>query len=308
MPRFAIALVAAACGCADADGAPATQPAPPVTPHRVDLRDRPQPFAATIEVPADAVIHDAVTFGVDASGLTTDSPEIHISTAGGSLILLRGAEPAAQDAHYHGARYHLVGERINRDAWARSYGLHDDTCFATGGAPAADVRCISENFEVPCEVAKRLFEICATLEPSGTPVDPPVNLAKTFPHTTSPSDRAVLGSLAVAIAGDHRVAFEAFVPPAGIVIGKRRITASRIHKALETTSIAKLTGLCTGTDCLWSDSTNERHDDSSIEMTPDSLSMSSKNVVRLTRQRDGSWKLAAIVEVALPGDRSGEAP
>lgn len=279
-----------------------------MAPHRVDLRALPHPLAATIELPADAMIHDSVTSGMTGSGLSTDSPEIHIAVTGGSLILMRGAQPAARDVETNGLQYQLVSERINRDAWARSYGLRQGTCLATGGAPAADVQCISENVEVPCEVAKRLMEICATLEPAGTPVDPPINLAKTFSNTTSPAARSVLGSLAVAIADDHRVAFEAFVPPAGVMIGKRRVSAARIHAALETTSVVKVTGLCDGNggDCLWSDTSRFRHDDTVIEMTPDTLSIGSLHVVRLARQRDGSWKLDAIVEID-PHDGSHEA-
>jgi hypothetical protein len=172
----------------------------------------------------------------------------------------------------------------------------------TGGSKAADVRCHTHELKIACDAAKQLVEVCATLEANGPPVVPPTNLATTFPNTTSPEARTALGAVAVAIVKDNRAAFEMLVAPAGITIGKRRLSPSKLHDALATKSVGQLTGLTCQHDCVWTDNTSGSHDGAHVEMTPDTVSYGIQHVVRLDHQRDGSWKIVAIADVDLGRD------
>ncbi|HEV7557526.1 MAG TPA: hypothetical protein VGO00_18810, partial [Kofleriaceae bacterium] len=280
MTHFAISVVVmlAACG-GSADPASgsvgatkATAPvvtSKPVTP-RADLATRARPLAATIETPAGTVLSDGDGRGVDPVGLTTDEPEIHVAVGGVTLDLSIGhgqLVDAAEDAHDNASRFHQMAERLSPHAWSRAYAWSDGECFVTGGSKAADIRCHTHELKISCDAARQLVEVCATLEPKGAPLVPPTNLATTFPNTTSPQARTALGAAAVAIVKDNRAAFEMLVAPAGITIGKRRLSPSKLHAALATKSVGQLTGLTCQHDCVWTDNTSGSHDGEHVEMT-----------------------------------------
>jgi hypothetical protein len=332
MPRsiVVVVLVVACGGTADPDSRAAANVAPPTanstpsnsgsaaTPNaradsgsvparntHTDLATRARPLAATIELPPGAVLSDGDARGLDAVGLATDEPEIHVAIDGVTLDLSIGhgqLVDASEDTHDNASRFRQMSERSRPNAWSRAYAWGDGQCFVTGGSKAADVRCHTHELKISCAAAKQLVEACATLEPNGAPVVPPTNLATTFPNTASPQARTALGATAVAIVKDNRVAFEALIAPAGITIGKRRLSATKVHDALATRTVGDLTGLTCKHDCVWTDNTGGRHDGNHVEMTPDTVSYGIQHVVRLDRQRDGSWKIVAIAEVDLGRD------
>ena len=314
MTRYSVVVMLAACG---GSGDPAsgsggaTKPTTPVATSkpapvpRADLAKRARPLAATIETPPGTVITDGDGRGVDAVGLATDEPEIHVAVGGVTLDLSIGhghLVDAAEDVHDNASRFHQMAERLRSSAWSRAYAWSDGHCFVTGGSKAADIRCHAHELEISCDAAKQLVELCASLEASGAPVVPPTNLATTFPNTTSPQARTALGAAAVAIVKDNRAAFEMLVAPAGITIGKRRLSPSKLHDALATKSVGQLTGLTCEHDCVWTDNTDGSHTGDHVEMTPDTVSYGNQHVVRLDHQRDGSWKIVAIADVDLGRD------
>lgn len=294
-PRKVAGSLTGSAGSAGA--ADATAP----TKRREDLAKLAFPLAASIEVPADAIVTNDREERRDKYGLTYQAPIAKIARGEGSLDIAPDVEyghaPTTLDADLERERRRqpFAQRQGAGGAWAVAYPWSEGDCEVRGWSPKTQLICRASAIKVPCGEVAWMLDACITLEPSGPALDPPRREIRGRSVDLTANEAAV--AVARALATDDRAGFLAQISPRGLMLKGKRVTRGQLEDMLADESLAELVDInCTPIKdrtpgCAWN--TSGTGEDGTLVVLPDNGGGVMPQFT-FTRTDETTWHLARI--------------